>query len=130
MGDVECASGGLETSLPMLFSSGVLANRIALAQFVAVTSTNPAKLVGVDAQKDTIVVGGDAGMVVWDETDTRVINGAEMQSRVDYSPYDGFKVTGWPSFTVSRGEVVLDQGEVTGVPGRGQLLRRGSHSTI
>ncbi|HIG42887.1 MAG: amidohydrolase family protein [bacterium] len=120
----------LETSLPMLYSTGVLGGRISLEQFVAVTSTNPAKLFGLYPQKGTITVGGDADMVVWDDTDTRIIDGASMYSRSDYSPYDGFKVTGWPKYTISRGEVVLDHTQVIGAPGRGRLVRRGPHRPI
>ncbi len=120
----------LETSLPMLYSSGVLGGRITLEQFVAVTSTNAAKLFGLYPQKGTIQVGSDADMVVWDETETRIIDGATMQSRSDYSPYDGFKVTGWPIYTISRGEVVLDGKDILAAPGRGQLVRRGPHRAI
>jgi dihydropyrimidinase len=54
----------------------------------------------------------------------RVIDGRSMQSRAGYSVYDGTAVTGWPRFTVSRGEVVLDGGELAAAPGRGQWLRR------
>jgi dihydropyrimidinase len=120
----------LETSLPMLYSAGVLGGRISLEQFVAVTSTNSAKLFGLYPQKGTIQVGSDADMVVWDDNETRIIDGATMQSRADYSPYDGFKVTGWPKYTICRGEVVLDGKTVVGLPGRGQLVRRGPHRAI
>ena len=120
----------LETSLPMLYSTGVLGGRISLEQFVAVTSTNPAKLFGLYPQKGTINVGCDADMVVWDNEETRIIDGASMHSRSDYSPYDGFKVTGWPKYTISRGEVVLDGSKIVGTPGRGRLVRRGRHRSI
>ena len=116
--------------LPMLYSTGVLGGRITLEQFVAVTSTNPAKLFGLYPQKGTIIVGCDADLVVWDDKETRIIDGATMQSRSDYSPYDGFKVTGWPKYTVSRGEIVLDGKNIIGKPGRGRLVRRGPHRAI
>ena len=120
----------LETSLPMLYSTGVLGGRITLEQFVAVTSTNPAKLFGLYPQKGTIGVGCDADLVVWDDEETRIIDGASMQSRSDYSPYDGFKVTGWPKYTISRGEIVVDGKNIMGKPGRGRLVRRGPHRAI
>lgn len=120
----------LETSLPMLYSSGVLTGRISLEQFVAVTSTNPAKLFGLYPQKGTISVGSDADMVVWDDSETRIIDGATMHSRSDYSPYDGFEVTGWPKFTIARGDVVAEGNTVIGKAGRGQLVRRGPHRRI
>jgi dihydropyrimidinase len=120
----------LETSLPMLYSTGVLGGRISLEQFVAVTSTNPAKLFGLYPQKGSIGVGSDADLIVWDDHDTRTIDGASMHSRSDFSPYDGFEVTGWPKFTISRGEIVAQGSDVVGKPGRGQLVRRGPHRAI
>ncbi len=120
----------LETSLPMLYSTGVLTGRISLEQFVAVTSTNPAKLFGLYPQKGTLSVGSDADLVIWDEQETRTIDGAAMHSRSDYSPYDGAEVTGWPMVTISRGEVVAEGRDVVGKPGRGCLIRRGPHRAI
>ena len=120
----------LETSLPMLYSTGVLGGRISLEQFVAVTSTNPAKLFGLYPQKGTLGVGSDADLVVWDDQACRTIDGAAMHSRSDYSPYDGMKVTGWPKYTISRGEVVAEGADVIGKPGRGRLVRRGPHRSI
>lgn len=120
----------LETCLPMLYSAGVRTGRLTLEQFVAVTSTNPAKLFGLYPQKGTIDVGSDADLVVWDEHEVRTIDGASMHSRSDYSPYDGWKVTGWPKWTVSRGEVVVEGNRILGEPGRGRLVRRGPHRAI
>jgi dihydropyrimidinase len=120
----------LQTSMPMLYSAGVLTGRISIEQFVAVTATNPAKLFGLYPRKGTIAVGSDADMVIWDEHKVQTIDGAKMYSRSGYSPYDGFEVRGWPAWTISRGEVVFADGEVTAAPGRGQLIRRGPHRAI
>ncbi len=120
----------LETCLPMLYSAGVRSGRLTLEQFVAVTSTNPAKLFGLYPQKGTIDVGSDADLVVWDDKRTRVIDGASMHSRSDFSPYDGWEVTGWPRWTISRGEVVAEEGEILAKAGRGRLVRRGPHRAI
>lgn len=117
----------LETCLPMLFSEGVRKGRISLEQFVAVTSTNPAKLFGLYPRKGTIAVGSDADLVLWNPEETRVIEGAAMHSRSDFSPYDGREVTGWPALTISGGEVAAQDGAVLAEPGRGELLRRGPH---
>lgn len=120
----------LETSLPMLFSEGVRTKRLSIEQFVAVTSTNPAKLFGLYPRKGTIAVGSDADLVVWDGSMTRKIDGARMNSRCDYSPYDGFEVTGWPKWTLSRGEIVAENGKVIAKAGRGELAKRGGHLPI
>ena len=117
----------LETMMPMLFSAGVLTGRLSIEQFVAITSTTPAKMFGLYPRKGCIAVGSDADLAIWDPSEVRVIDGASMHSRADYSPYDGSTVTGWPRWTISRGEVVVDRGAVVAAPGRGQLVRRGVH---
>ncbi len=116
----------LETLMPMLFSEGVRTGRITLERFVELTSTNVAKLFGLYPQKGTIAVGADADLVVWDPERSRVVDGAAMHSRAGYSVYDGWRVTGWPRYTVSRGDVVLDETGVTAERGRGRWLRRGA----
>lgn len=120
----------LETSLPMMYSAGVLTGRISIEQFVAVSATNPAKLFGLYPRKGTIAVGADADLVIWDDERERTIDGATMQSNADYSPYDGFKVTGWPKWVLSRGDVVVEDGKVVGQKGRGRLVWRGPHRAI
>ncbi len=115
----------LETLMPMLFSEGVRGGRITLERFVELTSTNVAKLFGLYPQKGTIAAGADADLVVWDPERSRAIDGAAMHSRAGYSVYDGWRVTGWPRYTVSRGDVVLDETGVTAERGRGRWVRRG-----
>ncbi len=120
----------LETSLPMLWSEGVHRGRITPERFVAVTATNPARLFGLSPRKGTIAVGADADLVVFDPDETRVVDGATMHSNADYSPYDGWEVTGWPAVTISRGEVVAVGTDVRAAPGRGRLAVRGRHQPI
>ena len=125
--DLRQGVADLETCLPMLFSAGVLGGALTLERFVAVTSTTPAKLFGLYPRKGTIAVGSDADLVVWDPTEVREVDGASMHSRADYSPYDGWQVTGWPRWTISRGEVVAEGRQVLAEPGRGRLVRRQGH---
>jgi dihydropyrimidinase len=115
----------LETLLPMLFSEGVGKNRISIHRFVEVTSTNAARLFGLFPQKGTIAVGSDADITIWDPTLTRTVDGSAMETNADYSPYDGWEVTGWPIMTINRGEVVYDGGRIVGAAGRGRLVKRG-----
>ncbi|HEX4216515.1 MAG TPA: amidohydrolase family protein [Candidatus Dormibacteraeota bacterium] len=115
----------LETMLPMLLSEGVGPGQLTPSRFVEVTSTNAAKLFGLYPGKGTIAVGSDADLVVWDLSDRRTVDGARMRSRAGYSVYDGWEVTGWPAMTLSRGEVIFEQGVISGRPGRGRWLRRG-----
>jgi dihydropyrimidinase len=126
--DVTTARQGvadLETMLPMLFDAGVRTGRISLARFVSLISTSPARLFGLYPRKGTIAVGSDADLVVLDPQLRRIVDGRAMHSRAGYSAYDGREVSGWPRFTISRGDVILEDGEVRAKRGRGQWLRRG-----
>src|SRR5215213_1306314 len=114
----------LDTLLPMLFSEGVGKNRISLHRFVEVTSTNAARLFGLFPRKGTIAVGSDADLTIWDPDETRPVDSRRMQTNADFSPYEGWPITGWPLVTISNGEVVFADGEVVGTPGRGKLLVR------
>lgn len=114
----------LQTSVPMLYSEGVAKGRISACQFVAATSTNPAKLFGLYPQKGAIQPGSDADIVVFDPEARITIRAAEMESNADYDPYDGYECTGWPRVVMSRGEVIVRDRAVLSEPGRGRLLRR------
>jgi dihydropyrimidinase len=121
----------LETLMPMLFSEGVRTGRISLSRFVELTSNNVAKIFGLYPRKGTIAVGSDADLVVWDADLSRTIDGASMQSRAGYSVYDGREVRGWPVFTISRGDVVLDGTHIAAERGRGRWIEvtpRGRHT--
>jgi dihydropyrimidinase len=113
---------GLEIRLPMLFSEGVGGGRITLEQFVAVTATNPAKTYGLYPRKGTIAVGADADIVIWDPDLEVTISTDMLHDNVDYTPYEGRRITGYPVMTLSRGEVVWDGKAPKGEPGRGQFL--------
>jgi dihydropyrimidinase len=106
----------------MMFSEGVLTERITLEQFAAVSSTNAAKLFGLYPRKGTIAVGSDADIVIWDPAETRTIRDEDMFSKAGYSTYAGRKVTGWPRTTIRRGEVVFDDGTVLARPGSGRFI--------
>jgi dihydropyrimidinase len=116
----------LETLMPMLYSEGVATGRITLDRFVELTSTNAARRFGLYPRKGAIAVGSDADLALWDPDERRTIDGARMQSRADYSPYDGWTVRGWPRHVIRRGQVVLSEGASLARPGQGQWLRRNS----
>ena len=114
---------GIETRLPLLMTHGVLAGRIDIHTFVALTSTNPARLYGLAPRKGTVAVGADADLVIWDtDLDTEVRN-ENLHHAVDYTPYEGKKLAAWPRVTLSRGRVVWREGQYLGQAGHGQFLR-------
>jgi dihydropyrimidinase len=109
----------------MLFSEGVGKGRISIHRFVEVTATNAARLFGLFPQKGTIAVGSDADITIWDPTMTRTVDANVMETNADYSPYEGWEVTGWPVVTISRGDIIYRNGKVVAEPGRGKLVHRG-----
>ncbi|KQP60019.1 dihydropyrimidinase [Methylobacterium sp. Leaf111] len=115
---------GIETRLPILFSEGVSAGRISLNRFVELTATNHAKLYGLYPRKGSIGIGFDADLTLWDPNRRETIRQANLHHGADYTPWEGFSVMGWPVMTLARGEVVAEDGRVTGPHGRGRVLDR------
>ncbi|HET7731475.1 MAG TPA: dihydropyrimidinase [Usitatibacter sp.] len=116
---------GLETRLPLLYSEGVAAGRIDIHQFVAYACTNAARLYGLYPRKGTVAVGSDADLVIWDTEREVTITNSRLHHAVDYTPYEGVKVTGWPAITLSRGEIVWADDEFRGHAGHGRFMRCG-----
>jgi dihydropyrimidinase len=114
---------GLQTTLPMLHSEGVLKSRISLEQFVAISATNPARIFGLYPQKGTIAVGTDADLVLWDPTEVREIRGEDLHSRAGFSIFEGWEITGWPKTVIRRGEIVYRGGHVTAQAGSGVFVQ-------
>jgi dihydropyrimidinase len=114
----------LETMLPMLYSEGVRAGRISVEQFVSFTSTKAAHLFGLYPAKGTVAPGSDADLALWNPRAERTISGAQMKSRAGHSVYEGWRVMGWPTIVLRRGEVVHRHGQTIGRPGTGRRPRR------
>jgi len=112
---------GLAARLPLLFSEGVSAGRITPSDFVRLTAANPARLFGL-AGKGRIETGADADIVLWDPEKTVTLTNGLMRHAIDYTPYEGRVVTGWPVLTMRRGEIVMQDGIVTAPPGSGRYL--------
>ncbi len=114
---------GVETRLPLLFSEGVGKGRIELTKFVELTAANPARIYGLYPRKGTIAVGADADLAIWDPDREVTITNSLLHHDVDYTPYEGMTVRGWPETVLSRGEVVVANGGCIASPGRGDFLK-------
>jgi dihydropyrimidinase len=114
---------GIETRLPLLFSATQFDGRLTLNEFVDLTTTRPAKLYGLFPRKGVIAIGSDADFAIWDPDKRVTIRNELLHHAVDYTPYEGTEVRGWPVMTISRGEIVYAEGEVMSSAGRGQFLR-------
>ena len=114
---------GIETRLALVWD-GVLAGKITRADWVRLCAEAPAKTFGLWPRKGNLRVGSDADIVVWDPNRHQSLDAAALHMNVDHSPYEGRTVSGWPSTTISRGEVVASNGEFVGEPARGRYLER------
>jgi dihydropyrimidinase len=94
---------GVETRLPILFSEGVVKGRLSLERFATLTATNHARLYGLYPRKGAIMVGADADITLWNPTLKRPIRQSDLHHGSDYTPWEGFEVTGWPVRTILRG---------------------------
>ncbi|MGQ0733926.1 MAG: dihydropyrimidinase [Acidobacteriota bacterium] len=128
--DIPNGVPGLGSRLPILFSEGVAKGRIDACRFACLTSTNPARLFGLYPRKGVIAPGSDADLVLWDPARQTTITNALLQHVIDYTPYEGMQVTGWPVTTVRRGEVVMQDGVVSAKPGSGVFLARAPYDLI
>jgi dihydropyrimidinase len=115
---------GVAARLPILFSEGVGKGRISLNEFVALTSTNHAKIYGLAPRKGTIAVGADADIAIWDPQRKVTLAHAMLKDGADYTPYEGMQITGWPVLTMVRGKIVTKEGEIVGAKGDGVYLVR------
>jgi dihydropyrimidinase len=115
---------GIETRLALLFSAGVNGGRISLQKFADLTAGAPARLFGLAPRKGVIAVGSDADLAIWDPDRVVTIDNAMLHHAVDHTPYAGQVVRGWPVMTISRGDLVWDDGKILSEPGRGRFIAR------
>ncbi|PPJ47877.1 dihydropyrimidinase [Rhizobium sp. KAs_5_22] len=120
---------GVATRLPILFSEGVMKGRIDINRFVALTSTNHAKLYGLYPRKGTIAIGADADIALWDPDKRVTLTNDLLQHGADYTPYEGIEVRGWPTQLLVRGRTIMKDG-VVGSSGTGAYLSRKRSSLV
>ena len=123
-------TGGLEDRMPMLWTHGVSTGRLTPNEFVAVTSTNIAKILNCYPKKGAVLVGADADLVVWDPEKEKTITAASQQSAIDYNVFEGQHVKGLPRFTLSRGHVAIHDGEIRTQEGHGKFVKRAPNTAV
>jgi len=117
-------TGGVEDRMSVLWHHGVRTGRLTPSEFVAVTSTNCAKIFNIYPQKGSMAIGADADIVVWDPEGTRTISAETHHQNIDFNIYEGMEVTGIAATTLSRGSVVWENGELKTVRGAGRNVKR------
>ena len=121
--DVTGGNLGAEARMGVVYSEGVSKRGMSLRQFVDVTSTNAARILGLYPRKGVIAVGSDADLALIDTNQRRKLTMADFHV-ADYSPWDGWEITAWPRTTIVRGRVITDQGRLLAQPGFGEFIPR------
>jgi dihydropyrimidinase len=115
---------GLETLVPIVYTRGVLAGRLTLAELVAKCCTNPAKLMGLFPKKGIIAPGSDADIAILDPKKTIEVDHAQMETNADWSPYQGWPLAGFAETTICRGRKIVQNYKFVGDSGWGRWLPR------
>jgi dihydropyrimidinase len=116
---------GIEARLALVHHFGVNEGRLSRNRWVEVCCTNPAKIMGLP-RKGQLLPGYDADVVIFDPHKNFTFSASALHSAIDYCTYDGITVAGYPRTTISRGEVIVEDGEFFGQPGRGRFIARGA----
>jgi len=115
---------GVEDRVDLLHDGGVVGGRISRERWVEIVSTAPAKMFGMYPQKGAIAIGSDADIVIYDPDRRHTISAATHHMDVDYSCYEGRSIQGGSDIVLSRGSVIVRDGEFTGRKGHGRFVRR------
>ena len=113
-----------------LWDEGVYSGRLSMQDFVALTSTNTAKIFNLYPRKGAIRVGADADLVLWDPQGTRTISAKTHHQRVDFNIFEGRTVRGIPSHTISQGRLVWADGDLRAEMGAGRYLERPAYPSV
>lgn len=122
----KCPGGipGIELRVPLMFSEGVMKERISLNRFVEIIATAPAKIMGLYPKKGVIQEGSDADIIIMNPNNHCKVTHGMLHENVDFTPYEGMKLQGWPELTMVRGRTLVKEGEFYGEKGYGQFVRR------
>ncbi len=121
-------TGGVEDRMAVLWHHGVNSGRLTPNEFVAVTSSNCAKIFNIYPRKGAVAVGADADLVVWDPEGTRTISVDTHHQNIDFNIYEGMEVVGIPTVTVSQGKIVWKDGQLSTERGVGRYIDRPCHA--
>jgi dihydropyrimidinase len=113
---------GIETLLPLMVSYGVAEGRIGWPDLVRMLSTNPARIFGLYPAKGSLMPGADADVTIYDPRGSETLVASDLHGLAGYTPFEGFVLRGHVKMTLSRGQVVYEEGEFKGQPGHGRFV--------
>jgi len=123
---LQAGFSGVEVRIPLLYSEGVAKGKFSINRLVEITSANAAKIFGLYPRKGVVAVGSDADIVVIDPNFKRTIRLENLHGWQDYTVYEGWDLQGFPVVTISRGNVVSENGQYVGKQGHGIFIPRSS----
>jgi len=121
---------GVEERMELIYHGAVAESKLNLNRYVEVTATAPAKMFGLYPQKGTIAIGSDADIVIFDPNATKMMGAGVNHMDVDYSCYEGKETTGKIETVLSRGKVLISDGQYHGAKGDGRYLKRGTNQNL
>ncbi|XP_021922445.1 dihydropyrimidinase isoform X3 [Zootermopsis nevadensis] len=113
---------GVEDRMSVIWEKGVHSGKMDPARFVAITSTNAAKIFNIYPRKGCISVGSDADIVIWDPNKTRIISAKTHHQAVDFNIFEGMECHGVPEYVIVNGRVCVDEGDLKAVQGHGNFI--------
>src|ERR1051325_7920750 len=121
--DTTGGNAGVEPRVSLIYTETVEKRGYSLNDFVGLISTNAAKIMGLYPRKGALAVGSDADIVLLDARKRHIVRAAEMHE-ADYSPWEGRDLAAWPSLTMLRGTIVVENGAFRGDLKDGKWLSR------
>ena len=113
---------GMETLLPLLYTCGIVEGRLTWDQLARLVAANPARIFGLYPRKGILAPRADADVVIFDPRGEGTIQASQLHNIAGYTPYEGWRVQGCVKMTIARGQVVFEDGEFKGTPGRGRFV--------
>ena len=123
-------TAGVENRMEVLWHHGVNTGLFNMNEFVKLTSTNAAQIFNIYPRKGSISVGADADIVVWDPEATKTISAKTHHQNIDFNIFEGMKVKGCASHTISAAKVVYANGELKVERGAGRYVDRPPYSSF
>jgi len=122
----KCPNGGpgAEERMRLLFSEGVMKQRISLQRFIEVTSLNPARIMGLYPEKGTLEPGADADICIINPERSGTFSAETLHGAAGYTLYEGLEYTGEVELVMQRGKVIVKDGVFLGQRGDGRYLKR------
>jgi dihydropyrimidinase len=121
---------GVGDRLPIMWTYGVRAGHLTPNQFVALTSTNAAKIFGLYPRKGALLPGSDADILIWDPERDLTYGVEYSHHRTDYNLFQGWELVGYPEKVFLRGQMIVDRERWLGWPGMGNFLHRQPHAPV